>query len=61
MFSKQCFEIFEKSIADYHINDLVDQTMLNPFDKKQIEHLLYHKNWIDTVQWHLEDLIRAQR
>ena len=58
MFSKQCFEIFEKSIADYHINDLVDQTMSNPFDKKQIEHLLYHKNWIDTVQWHLEDLIR---
>ena len=37
MFSKQCFEIFEKSIADYHINDLVDQTMLNPFDYMELK------------------------
>jgi len=25
-----------------------------------LEHLLYSKNWIDTVQWHLEDIIRDE-
>ena len=30
----------------------------NPYTPGSIEHLLYHKNWIDTVQWHLEAIIR---
>ena len=58
MFSKLAFEVFEKSINDYHLYDNVDQPINNPFSKDQFEHLLYHKNWIDTVQWHFEDIIR---
>lgn len=58
MFAKFAFSIFEKSIADYHIHDNVDQPVNNPFAKDQIEHLLYAKNWVDTVQWHYEDIIR---
>jgi hypothetical protein len=58
MFSQMAFSVFEKSIADYHVHDSVDQPIHNPFDKDQIEHLLYAKNWVDTVQWHYEDIIR---
>lgn len=38
--------------------DDVNQPFSNPYDKDKIEHLLYRKNWIDTVQWHYEDIIR---
>lgn len=58
MFSSIAFPVFEQSINDYHKFDNVDYPVANPFDKGQIEHLLYAKNWIDTVQWHLEDIIR---
>ncbi|MBC7867884.1 MAG: DUF4254 domain-containing protein [Gloeobacteraceae cyanobacterium ES-bin-316] len=58
MISSICNNIFEKSINDYHISDHVDTAINNPFEKSSFEHLLYFKNWIDTVQWHLEDLIR---
>jgi hypothetical protein len=58
MFSKTAFTIFEQSINDYHQYDNVDQPINNPFRKDKIEHLLYAKNWIDTVQWHFEDIIR---
>jgi hypothetical protein len=58
MFSKFAFSIFEESIADYHQNDSVNQPIVNPYPKDKIEHLLYSKNWIDTVQWHYEDIIR---
>ncbi|HLA55623.1 MAG TPA: DUF4254 domain-containing protein [Flavobacterium sp.] len=58
MFSQLAFSVFEQSIHDYHIHDNVDQPVNNPFPKEKIEHLLYLKNWIDTVQWHFEDLIR---
>lgn len=58
MFSKIAFPVFEQSINDYHQFDNVDQPVNNPFRKDKIEHLLYAKNWIDTVQWHLEDIIR---
>jgi hypothetical protein len=58
MFSAIAFPIFEQSIRNYHVNDHVDHPIDNPFTKGSIEHLLYHKNWIDTVQWHLEDIIR---
>ena len=51
-----CFDIFTKVIDTYHISDDVDFAMKNPFEG--IEALLYHKSWIDTVQWHLEDIIR---
>lgn len=58
MFSKIAFPIFEQSINDYHKFDSVDQPINNPYAKDQIEHLLYAKNWVDTVQWHYEDIIR---
>ena len=58
MFSKLAFPIFEQSISDYHLFDKVDQPINNPYPKDKIEHLLYAKNWVDTVQWHYEDIIR---
>lgn len=58
MFSAGALRIFEESITTYHIKDDVDQEWLNPYFKHTLEHLLYKKNWIDTVQWHYEDLIR---
>ena len=58
MFSGIAFPVFEQSIRDYHQYDSVDQPINNPFRKDKIEHLLYAKNWIDTVQWHFEDIIR---
>ncbi|MFN7280319.1 MAG: DUF4254 domain-containing protein [bacterium] len=50
--------VFERSIEDYHRSDDVDAPMANPFPEDSLEALLYLKNWIDTVQWHLEDIIR---
>ncbi|WP_108425149.1 DUF4254 domain-containing protein [Flagellimonas amoyensis] len=58
MFSDFAFGIFQKSIDTYHIKDDVYQEFTNPYPKDKIEHLLYRKNWIDTVQWHYEDIIR---
>jgi hypothetical protein len=58
MFSEFAFPIFEQSINDYHQFDRVDQPINNPYPKDKIEHLLYAKNWVDTVQWHYEDIIR---
>ena len=58
MFSNFAFGIFEESIDKYHIEDRVDQPCENPYPTDDIAHLLYRKNWIDTVQWHYEDLIR---
>ena len=58
MFSQFAFPIFEQSIKDYHIIDDVYQPTLNPHTKGTIEYLLYAKNWVDTVQWHYEDIIR---
>ncbi|HIW10910.1 MAG TPA: DUF4254 domain-containing protein [Candidatus Rikenella faecigallinarum] len=58
MFTSLCNRIFQRSIEDYHRHDHVDTPITNPYEAGSIEHLLYHKNWIDTVQWHLEDIIR---
>mgnify|MGYP003684891009 FL=1 len=58
MKSTEFFQIFDQSINDYHINDSIETEIKNPYSKDQFEYLLYQKNWIDTVQWHLEDIIR---
>jgi hypothetical protein len=50
--------IFERTINDYHRFDNVDTPIKNPYEDKSIEYFLYLKNWIDAVQWHLEDIIR---
>lgn len=57
-FTALSYPIFERAIADYHVANDVDTPIRNPFAKGTIEHDLYLKNWIDTVQWHLEDIIR---
>lgn len=54
----QCYTVFQQSIDDYHVRDNVDAAISNKFPEGSFEGLLYQKNWIDTVQWHLEDIIR---
>ena len=51
-------QLFDEVIKKYHILDNVDQPFKNPFESTSFEHLLYRKSWIDTVQWHYEDIIR---
>ena len=58
MISSLCQSVFEESIYRYHVMDSVDAPINNPYHKDKLEHLLYLKNWIDNVQWHLEDIIR---
>ena len=58
MKSTDFFQVFDQSIDDYHIHDSIETKIANPYSKDQFEYLLYQKNWIDTVQWHLEDIIR---
>lgn len=57
-FTEKCWPIFEQVIADYHKTDCVDTPIQNPYPERSIEFYLYLKCWIDTVQWHFEDLIR---
>lgn len=57
-FTKHCNEIFNRAIHDYHVNDDIDAPIQNPFEEGSIENRLYLKCWIDTVQWHFEDIIR---
>lgn len=60
MFSDKANKIFQEVIEKYHEKDSVDQPFSNPYNTETelIEHLLYRKCWIDTVQWHYEDIIR---
>ena len=57
-FTEQANPIFKRVIQDYHLIDNIDASIQNPYAKESIEHSLYLKCWIDTVQWHLEDIIR---
>ena len=57
-FTKQANQIFNRAISDYHLTDDVNTPIRNPYAKNTIEHSLYLKCWIDTVQWHYEDIIR---
>ena len=58
MFSQLCNTIFAAAIDKYHETDHVDTPISNPYEVKTIEYYLFLKNWIDTVQWHFEDIIR---
>ena len=58
MFSNLCNKIFNECTNIYHICDDVDALIQNPYQNKSIEYHLFLKNWIDCVQWHLEDVIR---
>lgn len=57
-FTEKANQIFVQAIRDYHLKDDVDTPIANPYERESIEHDLYAKCWIDTVQWHLEDIIR---
>ncbi len=57
-FAEKSYKIFERSVADYHIDDDVDAPTRQPYAPESIEGVLYAKNRIDAVQWHLEDIIR---
>lgn len=59
-FSEYAWGIFNRSIEDYHITDDVDAVKPNHYENNSLEQILYDKNWIDTVQWHLEDIIRDE-
>ncbi|NBO57382.1 MAG: DUF4254 domain-containing protein [Chitinophagia bacterium] len=56
--SSTCINIFEKATEDYHINNDVNGIIQNPYPESTFEYLLYKKNYIDAVQWHLEDIVR---
>ena len=56
--SNLAIDVFERVIEEYHVLNTVNQEFKNPFPDNTFQHLLYRKNWIDTVQWHYEDLIR---
>jgi hypothetical protein len=58
MKAELCNLIFISVIDQYHINNDVDSSYVNPYNLDTLEYLLFEKCWIDTVQWHLEDLIR---
>ena len=57
-FAKDAFKVFADTTAAYHLTDDVDARPENPFAAGSVEHTLFAKNWIDAVQWHLEDIIR---
>lgn len=57
-FSELCNQIFNQAIRDYHIKDNIETPINNPYEREDIENRLYLKCWIDTVQWHFEDIIR---
>lgn len=57
-FTDICDQVFRRAIDDYHVADHVDTPIANPYAAQSMEHTLYLKCWIDTVQWHLEDIIR---
>jgi len=57
-FSENCNKIFDGCINDYHKTDNVDTLVNNPFKERSLDWYLFSKNWIDAVQWHLEDIIR---
>ena len=59
-FSDTAWQIFNTSIEDYHVLDNIETPINNTYPADSLERILYAKNWIDTVQWHLEDIIRDE-
>lgn len=57
-FTQLCNRIFGQAIRDYHVTDNIETPINNPYESGTVENRLYLKCWIDTVQWHFEDIIR---
>ena len=60
-FAQNCNEIFDQTVKLYHVSDDIDAVFYNLFAEGTIENSLARKNWIDAVQWHLEDIIRDEQ
>ena len=58
MNANELYTIFERQVNDYHTVDSVDAPLHSPYADGTFEALLWEKSWVDTVQWHLEDLVR---
>ncbi|WP_257666461.1 DUF4254 domain-containing protein [Parapedobacter tibetensis] len=58
MISEEANRIFDEAVTAYHVHDQIDHDISNPYPPDSLEHLLYLKCWIDTVQWHMEDEVR---
>jgi len=56
--SQLCIQVFHQCVKDYHVHNHVDHPIQNPYASGSFEYLLYLKNYLDTVQWHLEDIVR---
>jgi hypothetical protein len=59
-FSETAWKIFNLSVENYHLHDDVNYIFENPYEEGSLEQILHSKNWIDSVQWHLEDIIREE-
>lgn len=57
-FTQRAYAIFEEATNAYHVTDHVDAPLNNPYAADSVDAVLYGKNWVDAVQWHLEDIIR---
>ena len=57
-FALKAYSIFEEATKAYHLTDNVDATSPNPYNEGSVDAVLFDKNWVDAVQWHLEDIIR---
>ncbi|NCN08463.1 MAG: DUF4254 domain-containing protein [Leptospira sp.] len=53
--AKHVVSVFQKSVIDWHKEEKPSN---NPYDPQSIDHTLYQKNQVDTIQWHIEDEIR---
>lgn len=51
-------KVFDESVAEYHVTDDIDRACPNPYPENSLEAIFFAKNWVDAVQWHLEDIIR---
>lgn len=57
-FAEWSYRIFDRATHDYHVENRVDVACVNPYEQGDIAYCLYKKNWVDAIQWHLEDMIR---
>ncbi|MFC2325350.1 MAG: DUF4254 domain-containing protein [Bacteroides sp.] len=57
-FSTECNRIFWANTLEYRRLHDVNATFTNPYPPATMQALLCEKNWIDNVQWDLEDIIR---
>ena len=58
MKANDIYNLFYQQVEEYHKTDSVDAPLTNPYSENSFEALLWEKSWVDTVQWHLEDLVR---